>query len=418
MLFSSMLRYLSTAQASLLGGLGVTGGAFAIARVIQFAGAVWLTRMLSVQDFAILAVISAIQAFATQITFVNLGSELVRCKKLDPHDVQIAWTYELLRNVLVWAIIFVPADAWANMLNRPDAATALRISSLSLLILSLRNPNMVQIRREKLFTLLGVMDVLSSMVLALFSVVWVALTGDFIGVIYAGLASAFSSVVCSYLAFPIRPKLRFSLHRAAPMLNFGGKLFIAGVASAMESNAPVFLVSLLGDSQDVGYLNRAWAFSTALAVSISGLIWRVCYPHYSQISLSGGSALAHASCISLIIVITGLAGAGVVSLQSEAIVGTLLGQEWTPISQLWMLLLVSSVLSLAASPLGAALQAERHESAQVIVYCTCAVAAVILYWILYSSHGLSGLGIASIVGNTMVWLGYLTLARAMARRSL
>lgn len=417
MLFKPIVRFFYRPQAGLVSGLGVTGCAFAIARFTQLGSAVFLTRMLTPGDFAILAVITAIQAFSTQVTSLNLGAELVRTSKLDSRDVEVAWTYEFIRNLILWVILFFPADFWAGLLNRPDAAAALRVSSCSLLIIALRNPYFVRIRRDKLFALLGVMDVVPAFVLAFGSVALVGWTGHYMGIVYAGLASSLASTCCSYLAFAALPRMRFSLQRAAPMLRFGGKLFAASTVSALETNFPVFLVSSLGQSQDVGYLNRAWAFSVAIALSLTGVIWRVCYPHYAQMSVAGKPPFLQALRASLLILTGGLLAAGIASLFSQDIVAGVLGEQWRGISDFWSLLLFSSAISVAASPIESALQATRNETATLAIYCCGALMAVVLYWSLYSALGLAGIGVASITASASILIGYIVLGRALARRS-
>jgi hypothetical protein len=61
-----------------ISGLGKTGAWFVASRLTQITAAVWVTRILLPEDFAILAVIFAIQGFIQQFTAINLSSELVR----------------------------------------------------------------------------------------------------------------------------------------------------------------------------------------------------------------------------------------------------------------------------------------------------------------------------------------------------
>jgi len=415
MLFKPLVRFFYRPQDGLVSGLGVTGCAFAIARFTQLGSAVFLTRMLTPADFAILAVITAIQAFSAQVTSLNLGAELVRASKLDSRDVEVAWTYEFFRNLTLWAILFFPANFWAGTLNHPDAAEALRISSCGLLIYALRNPYSVRIRRDKLFALLGVIDVIPAFVLAFCSVLLVVWTDHYMGIVYAGIASCLASTCCSYFAFPALPRLRFSLQRAAPMLRFGGKLFTTSIFSSFEANFPIFIVASLGQPQDVGYLNRAYAFSVAIALSLTGVIWRVCYPHYAQLSVAGNPPLSHALRASFLILTGGLLAAGLGSLFAPYIIATVLGEQWRVISGFWSLLLLSSAISVAASPLESALHATHNETVTLIIYCCGALLAVVLYWSLYPMLGLVGIGVGSITASACILVGYIVLARVLSR---
>lgn len=417
MLIHKLRRFINSSQVNLPAALGVTGGAFAIARLIQLASAVWLSRVLTPYDFGVLAIVTAIQAFSMQITAVNLGAELVRCSKLDSRDVEVAWTYEFLKNIALWAVLFIPADYWAGLLNRPDATIAVRISSLGFIISAFRNPYLVQIRRDRLFALLGVIDVVPALVLAVVSVSLVVWTGSYMGVIYAMLASLIASTCLSYLAFAAQPRFRFSIQRVLPMLQFGGKLFIASVAAGLESNFPVFLVASLGQTEDVGYLNRAYAFSIAIALSVSAMIWRVTFPHYAQLVVSGSIPLAHALRSSSVVTAVGLAVTVPAIIFSKEIVSCLLGTQWTAISALWSLLLCASILSMAASPLTSVLHATRNENTQIAVFLCGAVLAVALCWLLYTPMGLLGIGVAVLLANALMLASYNIIVLLLLRRS-
>ena len=411
-----LVRLLRIPQLSLGSALGVTGAAFFMSRLIQLGSAVFLSRLLTPSDFGLLAIVTAIQTFSTQLTAVNLGSELVRCAKLESHDVDVAWTYEFLRNLILFVVIFVLADFLASLLKQPDAALALRVSSLSFIIASLRNPYLVQIRRDKLFVLLGVMDIIPAFILAITSVFLVVFLDSYMGVIYAMLASTLSLTCLSYFAFPAHPRFRFSLRRLRPMLQFGGKLFIATVIAGLESNFPVFLVSALSQPEEVGLLNRSYAFSLAIALSFSAMIWRVCYPHYAQLAISGPPPLAHALRGSFIIIGAGLIGVVPALVFASDIIVAVLGPQWSAMSDLWSLLLLASLCSIAASPLTSVLHATKNENAQIAVFCSGAALAIALTWLLYLALGLIGIGVAVLTSNALVLFGYHWIIIALLRR--
>jgi O-antigen/teichoic acid export membrane protein len=405
-----------SSQISLLSGLGVSGAAFGIARLLQLGSTIWLSRVLSPTDFGVLAVIFAVQSFAAQVTSFNLGSELIRSAKLDPHDVDVAWSYEFVRNVALWAMVFFPADLYAGLLNMPESAGAMRVASFGFIFSAFRNPYLIRIRRDKLFVLLGIMDVIPAIVLAIGSIMLVWLSGHYIGVVYAGLASLLASTFCSYLAFPALPRFRFSIRRAAPMFSFGGKLFGAGVVSALESNFPVFLLATAGYAEDVGYFSRAWALSMALALSSTVIIWRVCYPHFAQTFVAGASPLPQAFRTCGYLLALGLGGAVIASFFAKGIIGLLLGPQWLEICNVWSLLLFAGALNVAASPLACALQATRYETQQFALFSCSAFFGICFYFVLYISLGFFGLGLAALFSSIILIIGYIAFSRRVLRR--
>jgi O-antigen/teichoic acid export membrane protein len=389
----------SANQLRLALGLSKTCAWFAVSRTAQIAAGVWVTRRLDPGDFTLLAVIFALQGIVQQLSTLNLTSGLVRAQALEKQDVDVAWSYEQVRNLLVWIVLAAFAPLLAAGMGHPEATGGLRISAFGLLIGGFRNPRLVELRREGKFGRLAWIESSPLIAYAIFAVSFVAIRPDYNSLIFAGLASTVAGVIVSHIGLPVKLALNFDFQRLRPMLAFGLVLLLGSGLFAMREHGIVFVASASGLTGDLGFLNRGIAFSMALALQASGLFWKVAYPHYSTVHRQGGDVVREAKLASHWLLIIGLPVALLVGAFSEPIIDTVLGAQWNPVAALWQWLLPPGALFVAIAPLEAALQAMHRERIQVAVATVSTGLYLMVAWLLIPSQGIIAVGMAACVST-------------------
>ena len=391
---------------ALIGGLRKLGSWFVLSNIIRIASTVIVTRFLNPRDFALLAVVFAIQSFATKLTAFNMFSELVRAKELDGEDLRVAWTYELLRNTLLWLVLVIFAPVFATWMGRPEVVWPLRVTSSSILILGLMNPRIVELRRAGRFGMIGFMDGLNTGAYALCSVVLVWLKPDYWALVYAGLVGPLVSVVAMYVVAPWRPGLSFNLERAKPMFAFGVVLLAVTGLQALRENGMVFLLNSQVYEDDLGYYNRAVAFSFSLALAATSLFWRVAYPMYSQHEIAGHSSLLEASRTQRIILLVTLPVTAVVAIFSERLIGFAVEAKWTPMAPVWSWFVLAGALALANAPYEVAFQARRREKMSMVILALSTVVQLFIAWLLLPVYGVASAGMAAAASILLSIVAY------------
>lgn len=391
---------------ALASGLRMLGSWFVFSNVVRIASAVFVTRRLDPEDFVIMAVVLAIQGFATKLTAFNMLAELVRARELDRESLRVAWTYELVRNTALWGILVVFAPVFANWMDHPEVTGPLRVTSLTLLITGFTNPRIVELRRLGRFGMLGFIDASGSASYAFCSILFVCLKPDYWALVYAGLVGAAVPVILVYAVAPWRPGLSFSLRRARPMLAFGGVLLVETAFQALREHGMVFLLNANVNEIDLGYYNRAVAFSLALALAASSIFWRVAYPVYSQHELAGHSSLAEAARAQWWVLLATLPVTALLGIFRVPLISFVLDSKWAPMASLWAWFVLAGALALAGAPYEAAFQARRRERIGLLILAASTVLQLLLAWVLLPTYGVTSAGIAACLGGTFSILAY------------
>ena len=395
-----------------IAGLRKAGGWFVFSNLVKLGAAVWATRLLDARDFALMATVLAIQGFALGLMAFSMFAELVRAKKVEEGDLRVAWSCELLRNCVIWLLLFLLAPTIAGVLGRSDAITPLRVSVTVLLISALYSPRMVELRREGKFGVLGMLDGITSLSYAVVSIVLVFAIGNYWALIAAGLLSSLVYAISTHIIRPWKPRFSIDKQRAKPMAAFGFVLLLATGVAAVRENGMVFLIS--GDvGDDLGVYNRALTFSFSLATMAIGLFWRVAYPVYSQHEIAGKSSLSEASKTQAWLLAVTLPLAAVGIMLRETWVTWILGTKWLVMAPIWSWLLLAGALALANAPYEVAYQAVRQERTSLLIITFSTTAQLLLAWFLLPVMGVSAAGLATAFGVLLSVILFRLISRIM-----
>ena len=397
--------------------MGKTGGITLVTRLLQVASGVWVTRQLAPSEFGVLAAVFAVQGLADRFTSLNLASSLVRAHKVTREELYVSWSYNLLRGVVLALIVCLLGPYIAAWMGKPTASHALQITSVSFILLALQNPRLLELRREGRFGTLGMVEAVGPVIYAMVSVLFVTVNKTFWALIYAGLVTSFIGSVATYFILPCRPKFSLEWNLAKPMFAFGLVLTGNSMLSALREHGMVFLLAAYGLSGMLGYYNRAIAFSWSLAFQFIVVFWKVAYPLFSRAEIRGENSFHLAARFQNIALITGLPLGIALVASGKWLVPFALGSQWTPMIPLWSLLVIASVLALAAAPYETAFQAAHRERAGLGIYAVLTFVQLTASALLIPALGLCGIGAGILGAQLLSCLIFRSLAGRFPRSS-
>lgn len=393
-------------------GVGKLGIWFAVTRVFTLFCVVIVTRALLPSDFEVIAAVVAVQGMIARFSAVNLYAELVRSKELEAADLRTAWSYETARNLFLAGGIFLAAPYIALWLERPETVSVFRVSSMGLLIAAFNNPRLIELRRERSFGLLGALESVGPLAYGVTAVLLVQWRQDYWALVWAGLAAVLSFAIVPYFVRPWMPRFNFSWQRVKPMFKLGIVSQLASGCATLREHGLVIVLVFYGLQDELGFYNRAAAFSLALGMQFLTLIWKVSFPSFSQAEREGRSSLGIAIKYQNYLLMAGL-GVGAVAIPlGYFYLPLIVGAQWVPMMPTWGYLALASALLIASSPIDAAFSASRNETKGLAVVGSMAVVQLITGLIAIGLLGLEGAGVAILVA---AFIGLL-LGRYLAGR--
>ena len=221
--------------------------------------------------------------------FTNTGFNAALIQKADDIKgyLDTAWTVNIIRSVILFAILYFAAPYLAMLKVPPEKAaltiTVIRAVGLLMIANAFNNIGLVYFRKELQFNKRFIFDIAATLVNVIVSISIAIVYRSVWSLVLGRLAGALTRCLLSYLMHPYRPTLRFDLPKAREMWSFGKWVFAMTIIGFLLTQGDdLFVWGLLGPTSLLLY-QLAYKFSNIPATEITHLVSQVSFPAYSKI---------------------------------------------------------------------------------------------------------------------------------------
>jgi O-antigen/teichoic acid export membrane protein len=305
-----------------------------------------LTRLISPEDFGVVAAASTVTPFVLLLADLGLSTYVVQEKHVDQRLLSTAFWFSASAAMVLAGVIALLAPVIAAAFHLPDVAPILRGMSVSVLILVFGSVPWTLLRREMQFRLLATM-----------SLVWMSV-GQVVAILlaFAGagawalviqlIVSQAISAVWGWKAAGWRPDLQFSKPHFIAIAKFGTKIVMADLSTTVRSVAEAAIISNVLGGAALGYFSIGQRLvqvtqdlGAAALVPVSTVVFAKVRESASRLQSAYLKALGISySVVSPIMTVVAVGGPLVVPL--------LFGAEWSPSAPVAQALAVAAILTL------------------------------------------------------------------------
>lgn len=231
------------------------GGARIVINVLNAASILVLARLLTPNDFGIVAIASSVLSVVLSVTEVSLQPSLVQCPDATREHVDTVWTMALIRSGLTLAFFVIAAFPLASVYSDPRLVPVFFVSGITGAFMGLYNPRISLATRDMRFGPLTMFQICQKFVgLALAIVLAVAL-GSFWAIIIGTAIGAGAATLLSYFLVPYRPRL--TLVHAGEIWGFSGWLFVSQLCETLNWRFDQLAIGLVAPKAALGQYSVA-----------------------------------------------------------------------------------------------------------------------------------------------------------------
>jgi O-antigen/teichoic acid export membrane protein len=257
-----------------------TAGVRAGVSLMGLANTIILARLLTPEDFGLVAVAAVIFTIISAFTALSLSEALVQHPNPQRAHYDSAWTLSLMRGLFV-AVILVGIGVFFALYADPRMEFIIYAFALTALIDAIRNPKLIDFQRRLSFhqeLLIQLAEKLASLVAA----VTIALIYQSFWAIVAGwVVSRAVAVILSYLLIPYLPRL--SLHEWRRLFSFSGWVALGSGIREANWRADQLMVGGVAGDATLGQYNVGGRLATLpVRESVAPLV-HVLFPAFAKI---------------------------------------------------------------------------------------------------------------------------------------
>ena len=337
------------------GALTLAGGNIA-ANILAALALLALARLLTPEDFGIVAIAAAILSIVQACTELSLNNALIQKEQVDRTHIDTAWTMALIRSGVICGIFAIGAWPLSIIYGNDDLILVFLVSGLGGAVLGLHNPKVWLETKQMAFRPLVVVQflrralgIILAVVLAVFlQSYWAIILGTFIG--------AVASSTISYLLVPYRPRL--SLEHVREIWSFSGWMFLSQMFETLNWRIDQLIIGLAVPKGQLGIYAMADNLAVIPTRETIYPIRYALFPGLATISRDHErlrrSHLRSQSTIAMLIAPLGVG----LALVAEPVVALALGSQWTdavPYVQIFSIVYMLSVFSIGLQPVAMSL---------------------------------------------------------------
>lgn len=256
---------------------------YSFSNILYFLRTLVLIKLLSPIDFGLMGVATVVIDMFNRFTETGIGMALIQKKEINKTTLDTAWIIIFVRGIALFILLYLFSPLVADFYNNAFLTNILKFISLSFLFNGIASIGIYLFVKELNFKDKAIFEqtnaltnTIVSVILAfVFKNVWALAIGHIIGTIIGS--------IFSYILYPFRPSLNFSLKEAKGLFHFGKYVFASALVTFFVMRGPDALVGKVLGLSFLGFYVAASGIANIPATSITHLISQIAFPAYAKL---------------------------------------------------------------------------------------------------------------------------------------
>lgn len=248
-----------------------------------FVISIILARLLSPQDFGLLAMINVVLVLANVLVDLGLGSALIQRQDITDEHYGSVFYFNIVVGLFLALVLFFLAPLIAQFYKRTEIIALARVMSLLFVINSFCNVQRLWLRKQLKFKVLTQASIIGTAVGGITGVSMAFMNFGVWSLVVQSLITATSSNFYIYFRTKWKPRLILSLKALKELWQFGFNLFLSGILDSIYTQLDSIIIGRIFNAQTLGYYYRAKSLDGFVRNYTSGSLMTVLFPALSTI---------------------------------------------------------------------------------------------------------------------------------------
>ena len=251
-------------------------------RIIKPIFSIFIIRILSPQDFGIVAIATIIIAGMRMIDDFGINAALIRRHNISNRVKANGTTLKFTISIVMIIIAFIISTYWAKMYNIESISTIIRILSLSFLLNSFIFLDRIILIRELDFKRQMIPDMIGIVVGSSLMLIFALMGFKFWSIVYGQMLGTISRVIMLKLFVKEKIKFGFNKKIAISIFNFGIWVLLGSLMFWAYTTIDNALIGKVLGITALGYYAIAYKLGNFAADNIQGVLSKLLFPAFSS----------------------------------------------------------------------------------------------------------------------------------------
>jgi PST family polysaccharide transporter len=349
-----------------------------------------LARILSPEDFGVVAISTVILSFFDLLCNMGFGPAIIQNKDLNESELSDIFSFTILIGILMGIIFFFFAKPISVYYNKEILFHICRILSLILIFISLNIVPNALLLKQKRFKFLSFTNLIVQFILG-----FVAITSAYLGLgIYSLLIVPFGTALIVFcvnflnIDTKLSFKFNFKFDSIKKIISFSTYQFLFNIVNYFSRNLDKILVGKYIGMQSLGFYEKSYRLMMMPLSTITNVITPTIQPIFSEYQNQKEQLLGHSLKLVKTLALIGCILTPFLFFTAKELILIIFGNQWENAIPVFKILSLSVFVQLVDSSSGSILQSSNSIRYLFISGLICAfinILAILISVIFFNS---------------------------------
>ena len=296
--------------------------------VVAFVVTIFLARLLSPEEFGVVAM--AMFFIAVTQAFMDFGLTSALVQKKNPTEIQINTVFYI--NLILATVLMVLLISFSGLIgtfyNNVEVASIARFVSYLFIIYALNGVQRAILQKELKIKTLTLINLSGAFVQGVSGIALALNDFGAWSLVYSTFLGSAATTVLLWYQSAWRPKLMFKLSEIKDLFNFGYKMFLVRVLDSIYVRLDLLIIGRMFTPDILGLYNKAKSFNSMIVAYTSDSLSGVFFPVISHLQddIARVKKVVEKSLEAIAFLVFGLTA--LLYLNAESLIVILFGEKW------------------------------------------------------------------------------------------
>lgn len=251
------------------------------AQGVTFVVSIVLARMLSPEDYGLIAMVMVITSILNVFVDSGMASALIQKKDTDDVDFSSVFYFNIVFCLLIYAGLFATSPFIAKLYNSSELTNIIRVLGLTIVISGVKNIQISYVSKTMQFKKFF-FATLGGTVFAAIIGIFMAYKGFGVwALVVQQVSNTLIDTMILWVTVKWRPKMCFSYERLKGLLKYGWKILTSNLLDTVYNNVRQLVIGIMYSSADLAFYNKGKSFPWLIIENINSSINSVLLPTMS-----------------------------------------------------------------------------------------------------------------------------------------
>jgi PST family polysaccharide transporter len=391
-----------------LGGRTAKNGLYTIgAQSLKFCistiSTVVFARLLTPDDFGLIAMVAVIVNFAAMFKDVGLSMATIQKESITHEQISsLFWINVLVCFGLAILIVF-SAPIVVRFYNREELYIVTLLLASSILISGFSIQHTALLKRVIRFDLIGIIEVGSMAIGLTFAILFALWKESYLALVFNTLFTTISMVLLTYYFIPWKPDFILRAKGVKKMLQFGGDVTGFNVINYFSRNTDNLLIGKYIGAESLGLYSKAYSIFMMPVRQIRVPINSLTIPVLSRLKDESERYARYCDTIVEILAIISIPMSLFCYLEAEFLINVVLGPGWEGAIPIFKILALTAPLQVILGIRGSIMLSMGFSRRYLVMGVTYACFTIVGF-VIGLSYGIQGIALAFVAVQYLLFI--------------